>query len=39
MKENPKKLRRQVEALEERVARLSVVVVRISSTLDLDTVL
>ena len=39
MKENPKELRRQVEALEERVARLSVAVVRISSTLDLDTVL
>ncbi len=39
MKESPATLRRQVQALEERVSRLSNAVLRISSSLDLDTVL
>ena len=39
MKESPATLRRQVRALEERVSRLSNAVLRISSSLDLDTVL
>ena len=39
MKESPATLRRQVKALEERVSRLSSAVLRISSSLDLDTVL
>ena len=39
MKENPATLRRQIQALEERVSRLSNAVLRISSSLDLDTVL
>ena len=39
MKESPATLRRQVQALEERVSRLSNAVLRISLSLDLDTVL
>ena len=39
MKESPATLRRQIQALEERVSRLSNAVLRISSSLDLDTVL
>ena len=39
MKESPAELRRQIRALEERVSRLSSAVLRISSSLDLDTVL
>ena len=39
MKENPAALRRQIRALEERVSRLSAAVLRVSSSLDLDTVL
>ena len=39
MKETPGELRRRIEALEERVSRLSGAVLRISSSLDLDTVL
>ena len=39
MKESPATLRRQVQALEERVSRLSKAILRISSSLDLDTVL
>ncbi len=39
MKESPATLRRQVQALEERVSRLSNAILRISSSLDLDTVL
>ena len=39
MKESPAELRRQIRALEERVSRLSNAVLRISSSLDLDTVL
>ncbi|MDE0105485.1 MAG: response regulator [Bryobacterales bacterium] len=39
MKENSRELRRRIEALEERLARLSAAVLRISSSLDLDTVL
>ena len=35
----PGELRRRIEALEERVSRLSGAVLRISSSLDLDTVL
>ena len=39
MKATPGELRRRIEALEERVSRLSGAVLRISSSLDLDTVL
>ncbi len=39
MKESPAELRRQIRALEERVSTLSSAVLRISSSLDLDTVL
>ena len=39
MKATPGELRRRIEALEERVSRLSGVVLRISSSRDLDTVL
>ena len=39
MKATPDELRRRIEALEERISRLSGAVLRISSSLDLDTVL
>ena len=39
MEENPAALQRQVRALEDRVSRLSNAILRISSSLDLDTVL
>lgn len=39
MKDSSAALRRQVQSLEERVSRLSAAVLRISSSLDLDTVL
>ena len=39
MNEHPDELRQQIEALQERVSRLSAAVLRISASLDLDTVL
>ncbi|MDE2882684.1 MAG: response regulator [Acidobacteriota bacterium] len=39
MNERPDELRQQIEALQERVSRLSAAVLRISASLDLDTVL
>ena len=39
MKESPDELRRQIEALEERVSKLCGAVLRINASLDLDTVL
>ena len=39
MNEHPDELRRQIEALQERVSRLSAAVLRMSASLDLDTVL
>ena len=39
MNENPRDLRQRIESLEERLARLSNAVLRVSSSLDLDTVL
>lgn len=39
MNENESELQRQVDVLEERIARLSAAALRINSTLDLDTVL
>ena len=39
MRENPDELQRRIEALQERVSRLSVAILRISASLDLDTVL
>ena len=39
MKDNSGDLRRQIDALDERLSRLSAAVLRISSSLDLDTVL
>ena len=39
MKGNPGELQRRIEALQERVSRLSAAVLRISASLDLDTVL
>ena len=39
MKENPAALRQRIEALEKRVSQLSAAVLRVSSSLDLDTVL
>ena len=39
MKESPAELRRQIRALEDRVSRLTNAILRISSSLDLDTVL
>ena len=39
MKESPAALRQQIEALEQRASQLSAAVLRISSSLDLDTVL
>ena len=39
MHENPDELRRRVEALEERLSRLSAAILRVSSSLELDTVL
>ena len=39
MNEHPEDLRRQIEALQERVSRLSAAILRFSASLDLDTVL
>ena len=39
MNENPDELRRRIEALEQRLSQLSAAVLRVSSSLDLDTVL
>ena len=39
MKENPEELQRRFDALQQRVSRLSAAVLRVSSSLDLDTVL
>ncbi|MCY3599904.1 MAG: GAF domain-containing protein [Gemmatimonadetes bacterium] len=39
MTDDPEGLRRQIEALQERVSRLSAAVLRVSDSLDLDTVL
>ena len=39
MKENPDELRRRIEELDERASQLNTAVLRISSSLDLDTVL
>ncbi|MXX87211.1 MAG: response regulator [Acidobacteria bacterium] len=39
MNEHPDELRQQIEALQERVSRLSAAVLRMSASLDLDTVL
>ena len=39
VRENPDELRRRIEALDERVSQLSAALLRISSSLDLDTVL
>ena len=39
MKDNPRESPEQIEALEERVSRLSAAILRVSSSLDLDTVL
>ena len=39
MNERPDELRQQIEALQERVSRLSAAILRISASLDLDTVL
>ena len=39
MNENPRDLRQRIESLEDRLARLSNAVLRVSSSLDLDTVL
>ena len=39
MNEHPDELRQQIEALQERVSRLSAAVLRMSTSLDLDTVL
>ena len=39
MNEHPDELRRQIEALEERISRLSAAILRFSASLDLDTVL
>ena len=39
MRENPDELQRRIEALQERVSRLSLAILRISASLDLDTVL
>ena len=39
MKENPTALRKRIEALEDRVSRLSAAVLRVNSSLDLETVL
>ncbi len=39
MNEHPEDLRRQIEALQERVSRLSAAILRVSASLDLDTVL